>query len=137
MSSRRGVKRTARSPARGKKKRNKSNRNGTVSTLANFKCRNNCTLNCVDEAEEGERDGINLLAKCFESRSQIGVSARVESHNSAVAETEKAVKEIQEEIFTSVFDSIVNFVSTAAAQAGPLIPTAVLLTGVSEICLCE
>ena len=55
---------------------------------------------------------------------------RVESYNSAVGETEKAVKEIQEEIFTSVFDSIVNFVSTAATQAGHLIPTAVLLTGV-------
>ena len=61
---------------------------------------------------------------------QVGVSERVESYNSAVGETEKAVKEIQEEIFTSVFDSIVNFVSTAAAQAGHLIPTAVLLTGV-------
>ena len=62
----------------------------------------------------------------------MGVAERVDSYNSAVAETEKAVKEIQEEIFTSVFDSIVNFVSTAAsAQADPdLIPTAVLLTGV-------
>ena len=103
------------------------------STLANIECGNNGTLNCVDEAQEGEKDGINLLAKCFESRSQIGVSARVESHNSAVAETEKAVKEIQEEIFTMVFDSIVNFVETAAAQAGALIPTAVLLTGVREV----
>ena len=62
----------------------------------------------------------------------MGVAERVESYNSAVAETERAVKEIQEEIFTSVFDSIVNFVSTAAAQAGQLIPTAVLLTGVRE-----
>ena len=60
------------------------------------------------------------------------MAERVESYNSAVAETERAVKEIQEEIFTSVFDSIVNFVSTAAAQAGQLIPTAVLLTGVRE-----
>ena len=60
----------------------------------------------------------------------MGVAQRVESYNSAVAETEKAVKEIQEEIYTSVFDSIVNFVSTAAAQAGELISTAVLLTGV-------
>ena len=62
----------------------------------------------------------------------MGVAERVESYNSAVAETERAVKEIQEEIFTSVFDSIVNFVSTAAAQAGQLIPTAVLLTGVRD-----
>ena len=58
------------------------------------------------------------------------MAERVESHNSAVAETEKAVKEIQEDIFTSVFDSIVNFVVTASVKAGPVIPTAVLLTGV-------
>ena len=74
-----------------------------------------------------------MLAKCLESRSRIGVAERVESYNLAVVETEMAVKEIQEEIFTMVFDSIVNFVESAAAQAGALIPTAVLLTGVREI----
>ena len=105
----------------------------------------------LDEVRDGESDGSVLLAKCFESRSQVGgwkdrfqmfwvnqqtqvgVAERVESHNSAVAETEKAVKEIQEDIFTSVFDSIVNFVVTAAAKAGPVIPTAVLLTGVGTL----
>ena len=64
--------------------------------------------------------------------SSLHYRVETESHSAEVADAEKAVKEIQEEIFTSVFDSIVNFVSTAAAQAGPLIPTAVLLTGVSK-----
>ena len=71
-----------------------------------------------------------LLAKCFESRSQVGVTARVESHNMAVSEAEQAVKEVKEEIFTSVLDSTVNFVATAPSLSSSLIPAAVFLTGV-------
>ena len=55
----------------------------------------------------------NFLAKCFGRRSQIGAAARLETYNVAVADAERAVKEIQEEIFSSVFDSIVNFVATS------------------------
>ena len=73
-----------------------------------------------------------MLANYFGRSSQVGVAARVENHNMAVAEAEKAFKEIQEQIFTSVLDNIVNFVATAASLAGSLIPAAVLLTGVRK-----
>ena len=73
------------------------------------------------------------MAKCFGRRSQIGAAARLETYNVAVADAERAVKEIQEEIFSSVFDSIVNFVATSGSLVGPLIPAAVLLTGVRMI----
>ena len=108
-------------------------RNGTTLSIPLLSCNKLHEMSCPGEVGTGETEGSSLLAKCLESRSQIGVAERVESYNLAVVETEEAVKEIQEEIFTMVFDSIVNFVETAAAQAGALIPTAVLLTGVREI----
>ena len=71
-----------------------------------------------------------MLANYFGRSSQVGVAARVENHNMAVAEAEKAFKEIQEQIFTSVLDNIVNFVATAASLPKSVIPAAVFLTGV-------
>ena len=115
VSSRRGIKREARSPARGKKKRGRMNRNGTTLSIPLLLYNKLHDMNCPGEVGTGETEGSSLLAKCLESRSQIGVAERVESYNLAVEETEMAVKEIQEEIFTMVFDSIVNFVETAAA----------------------
>lgn len=73
------------------------------------------------------------MAKCFGRRSQAGEAARLESYNAAVADAERAVKGIEEEIFTSVFDSIVNFVATSGSLHGTHVPAAVFLTGVRTI----
>ena len=62
--------------------------------------------------------------------SSLHYRVETESHSAEVADAEKAVKEIQEEIFTSVLDSTVNFVAIAVSLAGSLIPAGVFLTRV-------
>jgi len=71
------------------------------------------------------------LAAYFESRSNIRVSDRVLSHNAILKEAEEAIDLIQKEVFSGVFESLVQFVDDSSKLSTDTIPTAVLLTGVN------
>lgn len=72
-----------------------------------------------------------LLSDCLASRSRVRVEERVESYTTIMEEVEDTVKNLQEEVFTSVFDSMVSYVREAVRYTDCNIPTAVLLTGVN------
>lgn len=72
-----------------------------------------------------------LLRDCLASRSTVRVEDRVESYTTIIQEVEHTVNNLQEEVFTSVFDSMVSYVREAGRYTDCNIPTAVLLTGVN------
>jgi len=73
--------------------------------------------------------------ECLSSRSGIRVDERLSCHNDILRRQELEVERLQEQVFSGVFDNIVEFVSETCsrsqASTRDTIPTAVLLTGVN------
>jgi len=89
----------------------------------------------------GHKDKIvqkeDYLKECFESRSNICVSGRVDSHDAILSEASSLVTSLQSSMYSSVFTSLVQFVGDTSrggdgtSRGDSAIPTAALMTGVN------
>lgn len=89
----------------------------------------------------GHKDKIDqkddYLKECFESRSNICVSGRVDSHDAILSSASSLVTSLQGSMYSSVFTSLVQFVRDTSrgvdgtSRGDSAIPTAALMTGVN------
>ena len=82
------------------------------------------------DSDNSQEESDRYFAECLGSRSSIKVEDRVKCYNEIVRRQEQEVERLQEQVFSGVFDNIVQFVRDTVTP-GDTIPTAALLTGVN------
>ena len=82
------------------------------------------------DSDKSQEESDSYFAECLGSGSSIKVEDRVKCYNEIVRRQEQEVERLQEQVFSGVFDNIVQFVRDTVTP-GDTIPTAALLTGVN------